>query len=99
MTARATAFTFMMPPSEISFNDVSDFAGRHHIGLPVHRQGWRVFEMLFHDMYCRYRTPNGSSRERTMRFAALASLAGALVVMTVSAQATWRGYISHPLGF
>ena len=34
-----------------------------------------------------------------MRFAALASLAGALVVMTVSAQATWRGYISHPLGF
>jgi hypothetical protein len=34
-----------------------------------------------------------------MRFAALASLAGALVVTTVSAQAAWRGYISHPLGF
>ena len=34
-----------------------------------------------------------------MRFAALASLVGALVVMTVSAQAVWRGYISHPLGF
>lgn len=34
-----------------------------------------------------------------MRFAALASLAGALVVMTVSAQSAWRPYISHPLGF
>jgi hypothetical protein len=34
-----------------------------------------------------------------MRVAALASLAGALVVMTVSAQTVWRGYISHPLGF
>jgi hypothetical protein len=34
-----------------------------------------------------------------MRFAALVGLAGALVVMTVSAQAVWRGYISHPLGF
>ena len=34
-----------------------------------------------------------------MRFAVLASLAAALVVMTVSAQASWRGYISHPLGF
>ena len=34
-----------------------------------------------------------------MRFAALATLAGALVVMTVSAQSVWRGYISHPLGF
>ena len=34
-----------------------------------------------------------------MRFAALAGLAGALVVTTVSAQAVWRGYISHPLDF
>ena len=35
-----------------------------------------------------------------MRFAALATLAAALVVTTVSAQAVvWRGYISHPLGF
>jgi hypothetical protein len=34
-----------------------------------------------------------------MRSAALASLAGALVVLTVSAQGAWRGYISHPLGF
>jgi hypothetical protein len=37
--------------------------------------------------------------ENMMRFAALASLAGALVVTAVSAQAVWRGYISHPLGF
>lgn len=45
------------------------------------------------------REETGNSREKTMRFAALASLAGALVVMTVSAQSAWRGYISHPLGF
>jgi hypothetical protein len=37
--------------------------------------------------------------ENMMRFAALASLAGTLVVTAVSAQAVWRGYISHPLGF
>ena len=36
---------------------------------------------------------------RTMRLAALASLAGALVVMNASAQSVWRAYISHPLGF
>jgi len=34
-----------------------------------------------------------------MRFAAVATLAGTLVVMDVSAQAVWRAYISHPLGF
>ena len=34
-----------------------------------------------------------------MRLAALASLAGALVVMNASAQSVWRAYISHPLGF
>jgi hypothetical protein len=34
-----------------------------------------------------------------MRVAAVAILAGALAATTVSAQAVWRGYISHPLGF
>ena len=34
-----------------------------------------------------------------MRVAAVASLAGALVVITASAQTAWRPYISHPLGF
>ena len=35
-----------------------------------------------------------------MRFTGLALLAGtALAVMTAPAQAAWRGYISHPLGF
>ena len=34
-----------------------------------------------------------------MRLSGLATLVGALAVMTAQAGAAWRGYISHPLGF
>jgi hypothetical protein len=34
-----------------------------------------------------------------MRWLGLATLVGALAVMTAPAGAAWRGYISHPLGF